>query len=121
MEINYRTRKIYKVCTEKKASIREYGPRLAKVLWMRLAFLRASANLAAVPVSPPFRLHKLFVERKDSKYAIDLIQPFRLIFEPFHDPKPLQINGGLDLSNVTKITIVQIEDYHGKSRVLKRG
>jgi proteic killer suppression protein len=39
--------------------------------------------------------------------------PFRLIFEPYHDPIPIKEDGGIDLEQVTRIRVLSIEDYHG--------
>lgn len=36
----------------------------------------------------------------------------RLIFIPDHDPVPRKDDGGIDLAQVTKITILEITDYH---------
>jgi len=43
---------------------------------------------------------------------MDLDGPYRLIFEPAHDPLPLDENGSLDWARVTAIRILLIEDYH---------
>lgn len=43
---------------------------------------------------------------------MDLDHPYRLIFEPAHDPLPQKDDGGLDWFQVTAITIVGVEDTH---------
>jgi putative killer suppression protein higA len=62
---------------------------------------------------PPPRLHKLEGERS-GEYAVDLVHPLRLIFKINQTPIPLLSDGGVDRSKVTKIMILEVEDYHGK-------
>ena len=45
-------------------------------------------------------------------FAIDLVHPFRLVFEPNHDPLPRRKDGGIDLEQVTAIKILEVVDYH---------
>ena len=45
-------------------------------------------------------------------FAVDLEHPFRLEFKPNHDPVPLKEDGGVDLDEVTAVTIMAVEDYH---------
>ena len=51
-------------------------------------------------------------EDRDEQYAVDLVHPKRLIFEVNHDPIPRNEDGGIDLTKVTAITIVEVVDYH---------
>jgi hypothetical protein len=44
---------------------------------------------------------------------MDLDHPYRLIFQPVHDPLPMRKEGGLDWNLVTAIKILEIEDTHG--------
>ena len=45
-------------------------------------------------------------------FAVLLQNPLRLIFEPDHEPVPVKEDGGIDLTAVTAITILEITDYH---------
>ncbi len=74
-------------------------------------FLNAAPCLDDVPYSSPQRRHELSGNRK-GQFAIDLKQPFRLIFEPNHNPIPRKADGGFDLGKITAITILEVEDYH---------
>ena len=78
---------------------------------IRLAVLRNSPTLADVPVSRPERRHLLKGQRK-GQFAVDLVHPFRIVFEPNHDPVPQSEDGGIDLDRVTAIMIVEVTDYH---------
>lgn len=90
---------------------KEYGDRIASVLQLRLAVLKNARTLAMVPTTPPERRHKLSGNRRE-QYAIDIVQPYRLIFEPTHDPVPRGADGGVDTHQVTAITILEVVDYH---------
>lgn len=84
---------------------------IAKAIMKRMTVLRAARDLSLVPVTPPERRHQL-TEDRDEQYAVDLVHPKRLIFEVNHDPIPRNEDGGIDLTKVTAITIVEVVDYH---------
>jgi len=44
--------------------------------------------------------------------AVDVVHPYRLIFDPANDPIPKKDDGGLDWTKVTAITVLAVEDYH---------
>ena len=77
----------------------------------RLAVLEAANSLIEIPVTPPFRRHKLGQNRK-GQIAVDLEHPFRLVFKPNHNPVPVKTDGGLNLKKISAITILEVEDYH---------
>ena len=60
---------------------------------------------------PPTRLHQLKGNR-DEQFAVDLVHPYRLVFEPNHDPLPRKVDGGINLEQVTAIKIMEVVDYH---------
>ena len=78
---------------------------------IRLTALKAAETLEQVPTTPPDRRHQLRGDR-DEQYAVDLVHPYRLIFEPNHDPMPRKEDGGIDLKQVNAITIIEVIDYH---------
>lgn len=89
---------------------RSYGAENAKRILRRLDELRAADNLEAMR-SLPGRCHELKHDRV-GQLAIDVKQPYRLIFKPAHEPIPHKDDGGLDWSQVTSICILEVEDYH---------
>lgn len=111
MDITFRNRKLQRTFNSDERLRRTYGDNLAKKIQMRLDILRSADNLALVPAVPPTRLHALTQNRK-GQYAVDLDRRNRLIFAPNHDPVPLREDGGVDLENVTEITILEATDYH---------
>jgi proteic killer suppression protein len=60
---------------------------------------------------PQARLHPLKGNRK-GQFALDVKHPKRLIITPNHDPLPELPDGGTDLERVTKVLVIEIEDYH---------
>ena len=111
MEITFRTRKLQKVFNSCKDIKRTYGDRMARAIQNRLAVLRSASNLSLVPSSRPERLHQLSGNRK-GQFAVDLVQPQRLVFEPNLDPIPENEEGGIDKYQVTAISIIEVTDYH---------
>jgi hypothetical protein len=61
----------------------------------------------------PGRCHEMTADL-DGKIAIDLRQPYRLLFAPDHNPVPRRPDGGLDWTRVTSIVILEVTDYHGR-------
>ena len=84
---------------------------MAKTIMIRLAVLRAAPNLALVPTTPPDRRH-LLKGRRSEQFAVDLVHPYRLVFKPNHDPLTYKDEGGIDLTQVTAIMIINVIDYH---------
>lgn len=111
MEISFRARKLAKTFGSERVLQKAYGTRMAKVIMMRMAVLGNSRNLALVPTTPPDRRHQLGGDR-DEQFAVDLVHPHRLVFEPDHDPIPRRDDGGIDTQRVMSITIVDVIDYH---------
>ena len=58
---------------------------MAKAIMRRLAVLKNAKTLSDVPSTKPERRHQLKGDRI-GQYAVDLVQPKRLIFKPDHDP-----------------------------------
>ncbi len=110
MIITFQNLKFEKECNEQKALVRRHGKRRAQLIKRRLDDLRAADNLEIMR-NLPGRCHEL-KGNLAGLLAIDLEHPYRLIFEPDHDPIPKKGNGGLNWSRVTAIRILRVEDYH---------
>ena len=111
MDIAFRTRKLEKVFNAEDDLKRTYGARMARTITLRMAVLRTARNLALVPTTPPDRCHQL-VGGRDEQFAVDLVQPYRLVFEPNHEPLPRRGDRGIDTEQVTAITILKVVNYH---------
>jgi proteic killer suppression protein len=111
LDIAFRTRKLERVFNSKRTLDTTYGDRIARTIAIRLAVLKNARVLAMVPTNPPERRHQLSGKRS-GQYAVDLVHPCRLIFEPNHDPVPRTQDGGIDVGHVTAITIIEVINYH---------
>lgn len=85
--------------------------KMAKAIMMRMAVLRAAHSITLVPITRPDRRHQLGGDR-DEQFAVDLVYPFRLVFEANHEPVPRRKDGGIDTDQVTAIRILEVIDYH---------
>jgi len=87
----------------------EFGS-LAKSIGRRLDDLAALPDLSEA-FALPGRFEQLSGDRS-GQFSIRLTGNWRLILEPANDPVPLLDDGGIDLSQVTAIRIIEIVDYH---------
>lgn len=113
MDIVFRTKKLQKICNNRKLLIKEFGKEQAEKVGQRLDELRAADCLQDISYLPPPRYHELTGNRK-GQFSVDLKQPYRLIFEPAESPVSLRGDGGIDLEHVHSIKILEVEDTHGK-------
>lgn len=111
LDIDFRTRKLAKTFNAAADLRKAFGKPMAKAIMARLAVLRAADSLARVPATPPERQHQLKGKRK-GQFALDLVQPHRLVFAPAHEPLPRKDDGGIDMERVTAIVIAGVIDYH---------
>ncbi len=111
MKIAFRTKKLEKTFNSERELGKAYGAVNGRIIMKRMTFLAAAPTLAQVPHEPPFRCHELSGNRA-GEFAVDLQHPFRLVLIPDHDPVPRKADGGIDLSAVTAVTIISVEDYH---------
>jgi toxin HigB-1 len=91
--------------------VKAYGKDTADKIRVRMSVLRNARNLADVPKKPPDRCHPLKGDRV-GQYAVDLNQPFRLVFEPIRVSSASKTGAPIDESAVTAIRILKVEDYH---------
>ncbi len=111
MDILFRSRKLARDCTDSAAMTRRWGSRQSEKLRQRLDDLRAAPSLATMR-NLPGRCHELVGDRA-RQVSLDLVHPYRLIFEPADEVRPLKADGGLDWSRVRTIRILAVEDTHG--------
>ena len=111
MELHYKSKSLQKACENERESDRRWGSKCAHIVRRRLLQLAAAESLAVIETLPPARLHLLSGARA-GQFAVDALQPFRLIFEPWHDPVPTLPDGGIDKARITAIRILGVEDYH---------
>ena len=112
MVIKFKSIKLAKLCNSSKNAQRKWGPRRGKLVLKRLDEMRDSENLQDLLKLPQARCHLLKADLA-GKWSVDLEHPYRLLFEPYHDPMPLQEDGGLDLAAINIVQILGVEDTHG--------
>ena len=113
MDIHFKHRKMQGACNSERESVKRWGASRARKTRQRLAELAAAETLAVIGALPSARLHELQGDRA-GEFAVDVEHPFRLVFEPWHNPVPKTADGGIDKSQITAIRILSVEDYHGR-------
>ncbi|ACV62404.1 HigA [Desulfofarcimen acetoxidans DSM 771] len=110
MLIKFKTRKLKKICDSGQEIIKKWGQGNGFKIQQRLSELRAASCLSDISHLPPPRLHELR-ENWEDHFSVDIRHPYRIIFKPT-EPIPRKEDGGIDLSRVTEIMVVNIMDYH---------
>ena len=109
MEVSFNGPRLQKLCSSEKALVRKYGVVVARKVQLRFTQLDAADTLEDMRTLPG-RCHELKGER-GGELAVDLHQPYRLVFRPAGEP-PTKADGGLDWSAVSAIVVTEIVDYH---------
>lgn len=98
MDITYKSKKLEKVCTDARAAEKAYGREMAIKIHHRIDEISAADSVEMMIRFHIGRCHPLSQNRK-GQYAVDLIHPYRLVFEKNGDE--------VQLAN-----IIEIVDYH---------
>lgn len=109
MKILFQNSAVEKLCSDQRAAVKELGAESAKKLQRRLAELFAASVVTDLAVGRP---HPLQHDRA-GQFAVDLHKGWRLIFKATKNPPPMNRDGVTDWSQVSDITIIEVEDYHG--------
>ena len=98
MQVVYKSRSLQKVCTDFSAASRKHGARVANIIQIRIAQIQSADNIESMVKAKVGRCHALKGQR-EGQYAMDLVYPYRLIFEKLGDM-------------IQVVRIVEIVDYH---------
>lgn len=98
MQVEYKNKSLEKVCTDASAAIKKYNTRMAEKIQQRITEIKASDSVEQMLQYHIGRCHLLKGDLK-GLYAMDLIHPFRLIFEKKGEE--------IQIAKITDIT-----DYH---------
>lgn len=98
MEIRYKNSKIEKICTNIYEAEKKHGKEMAEKIHMRIDQITAALSVEMMIQFRIGRCHTLKGKRR-SQYAVDLVHPYRLVFEKIGDE-----------IQIAKIT--EIVDYH---------
>lgn len=112
MEITFKTKQLSKEINSAKRLVKKYESTRAQYIMRRMKVLAAAPTFADVPHHPPERCHQLTADR-DGQFAVIIKNQWRIVFEPNHESIPRKEDAGIDLNEITKITITWIGDYHG--------
>jgi len=113
LQVYYKSNKLAKVFDSEKELKRAHGERQAELIRECLDDLEAVECLADMWRLPQHRCHQLS-ENLKGVFSLDLVHPYRLLFKPADEPVPSLSDGGIDLSGVTAVEILGVENTHGK-------
>ena len=98
VDITYKNNKIRKICTDPKTADRIYGKEMTGKIYQRINEIRAADCVEMMVQFHIGRCHRLTQNRR-GQYAVDLIHPYRLVFEKVGDIVQIAV-------------ILEIVDYH---------
>lgn len=110
MEVLFATEKLKRAFSNHQQLQSRWGQEGARKIALRLQQLAAAISLADLR-DLPGHCHELTGDR-GGHLAVDVHQPYRLIFRPTANPVPQKDDGGLDWAAVDSITVTEIVDYH---------
>ena len=111
MYIEFKSKKLRKRCEEFELAKRAWGKDIAKKLVQRLQEIQAQPTLKELCQLPAARCHALTGKRK-AQFAVDLVHPYRLVFEPIQTSQEIYVDQVLDHSRVERVKIIEVVDYH---------
>lgn len=112
MQISFKNKKLKALCEQSNLAQKELGAQMAKKLRSRLADLTAASVVADMCAGRPHPLQG----NRAGEFALDLVHPQRLVFIADNNPIPERADGSIDWSQVTRVCIVDIEDYHKRGQ-----
>lgn len=100
MQVEYKNKKIRKICTDVSEAEKKHGREMAEKIHLRIDQISAALSVEMLIQYKIGRCHSLKGDRKN-QYAMDLIHPYRLVFEKRQNREEIQI-----------AYIEEIVDYH---------
>ena len=80
MQVVYKSRSLQKVCTDFYSASKKYGYRMTELIFKRVSQLQAAKTVEDLIKLKAGRCHALKGQRQ-GQFAMDLVHPYRLIFE----------------------------------------
>lgn len=110
MDISFEN-KILKKCADDIAfANKKLGANQDRKYQIRIEMLANANNLEELRYMAG-KFHELISTRR-GQWACHLIEPYRLVFKPQHDPIPTNENGQYIWEEITAVHIIEIIDYH---------
>lgn len=110
MNITYKTNKLETSLTTDKGLSKVYGE-LAKKIKLRINQLKSADNLEVIAKLSELRLHPYKGAGKGT-WSIDIHKNWRILFTINQNPIPTKDDGGVDLKEITIISIDSVKDPH---------
>lgn len=106
MDVRFRTRKLERCFREHREAERKWGTVCGRLFVRRINEIQAASTMADLFKLPGARCHPLKGPEKGC-FAVDLQQPYRLVFEPVSSGEVVNPD------KVTEVRILDVVDYHG--------
>lgn len=109
MRLIYKSEKLKNLCENPKYNkelIKKYGIEIANKLPLRINQLKEFESLNDVPVTLPFRRHKL-KGNKSNQFAININNQYRLIFSQIDNNIIIE-----DLNKIKEIKILEVSKHY---------
>lgn len=109
VDLTFKSKRLAKLCSSESLLVAEFGPDCARKIARRLLVLEAAECLADVPSLAPDRRREL-TGRQKGQFAVDAERRLRIIFLPKNNPASTNEGGDFDLTRVTSVELLEIED-----------
>ena len=116
MEVEYKTKKIEKLCKELACAKRVLPTEVAEKLLSHINYIEQATCFADIMNYPPFKFHKLQGDRRDD-YALDIGRKlgYRIIIEPL-DENNKSLKKEKDINVIKKCTkivlVVEVTNHY---------
>jgi proteic killer suppression protein len=111
MHIEFSSNKLKGQCQCFDEAQKAFNKTAAKKLIQRLLEMKAAPSLKDLSSLPPIRCHPL-TGNKTGRFAVNVNEKIRIVFEPICDNKAYDDKGGLDYSKVVAVKIIEVVNYH---------
>lgn len=111
MQIEFSTSKLKKQCQCFKEAQKAFNQAPAQRLIQRLLEIKAAPSLKDLSSLPPMRCHPL-TGNMEGKFAVNVNEKLRIVFEPLCDEYAYDEKGNLDPSKVFAVKIIRVVNYH---------
>ncbi|MEI6088902.1 MAG: type II toxin-antitoxin system RelE/ParE family toxin [bacterium] len=110
MKIDFAKKELEKCANKDSYRLQKMGAIRSKLYKQRLDDLDNAESLEDTRHLPG-HYHEL-VENRKGQWAVNLDQPYRLIFEPQEEPIPIDTSGKYIWTQIKSVRILEIENYH---------
>lgn len=113
MNLEFKSKKLKKLCEDPKAAQKELGPQIGIKLTLRVNEFRAAKNLNDIVKNSAVNgFHSLNGDRKE-EFAVTLKHPHRLVFSIKSGETNLE---DITYNDIEFIKVEEVTDYHGKNK-----